>query len=314
MLRLMRDGERPRPPNCGTGRVPLPALWRWIARWKRPCAVTPTLYPRASLAVVPRRASKPASARRVRPLLVVRAMRAAGESGLSGPSPPRLTVGYHLTGRPSMATQCRQIEPPVKADTLATPKSNEPTAPFTGQRNLKPHGARRANTSILGRRCVVCPSQVRVRGLFTTQEDDVWSRVAYKVGIAANDMRRLHVMLRVLQPKSQVAVERAHAAAVVGERDLGRDVPKPSSPILERNRHIRRVATRDHTSRRHNSSTYDGCGNQRNKDSQCGAKAAEPDVHVIENISLPRLGARAQCRARQCIAVASWRKDDTLDG
>jgi hypothetical protein len=28
MLRLMRDGERPRPPDCGTGRVPLPALWR----------------------------------------------------------------------------------------------------------------------------------------------------------------------------------------------------------------------------------------------------------------------------------------------
>jgi len=25
MLRLMRDGERPRPPDCGTGRAPLPA-------------------------------------------------------------------------------------------------------------------------------------------------------------------------------------------------------------------------------------------------------------------------------------------------
>ena len=191
-------------------------------------------------------------------------------------------VGYPLTGRPSMATQCRQIEAPVKADTLATPKSNEPTPPFTGQRNLKPHRARLANTLILCRRCVVCPSQVRVRGLFTTQEDDVRSRVAYKVGIAANDMRRLHVMLRVLQPKSQIAFERAHAAAVVGHRDLGGDVPKPDSPIPERNRHVRRVAVRDDTSRRHNSSIYDGCGNQRNKDSQCGAKAAELDVHVIE--------------------------------
>src|SRR6266545_5293805 len=28
MLRLMRDGERPRPPDCGTGRAPPPATMR----------------------------------------------------------------------------------------------------------------------------------------------------------------------------------------------------------------------------------------------------------------------------------------------
>ena len=40
MLRLMKDGERPRPPDCGTGRAPLPATMACAAL--RPLRAFPT--------------------------------------------------------------------------------------------------------------------------------------------------------------------------------------------------------------------------------------------------------------------------------